>query len=163
MKKPVYRIGDKVKIIAPEIFIRCGYPLTKQIALETLITDDEKRKVKELLNYPKDFGIYETTNYQMAAEDNILDALAYFKIAEKGFGGKDRKIYTEVCEEIRNQTAEIIGKKVVRSGRYNPGWYDGDEGEPPFLDQVESNVILEVRCDNWMTRWIEVKNVEKIS
>ena len=48
-RKNVIRIGDKVKIINPEIFQRVGYPMTTQIIKESHITDEQRRLLDKLM------------------------------------------------------------------------------------------------------------------
>lgn len=49
MKKEVIRVGDKVKVVNPMIFVRCGYPLTKQLIIDTVMTKEQKNAIIELL------------------------------------------------------------------------------------------------------------------
>ena len=41
----VFKIGELVKIINPEVFVRCGYPFDKKYAKENLITKEETEKI----------------------------------------------------------------------------------------------------------------------
>ena len=34
----IIRVGDKVRIVNPEMFVRCGYPMTKQDAREEVFS-----------------------------------------------------------------------------------------------------------------------------
>ena len=48
-RKNVIRVGDKVKIINPEIFIRVGYPLTTEMIKESHITEEQKALLDKLM------------------------------------------------------------------------------------------------------------------
>jgi len=41
-RKNVIRVGDKVKIVNPEVFVRTGYPLTTEMIKESHITEEQK-------------------------------------------------------------------------------------------------------------------------
>ena len=41
-KEQVIRIGDRIKVINPEIFMRCGYPLTIQDGIKMLSPEEIK-------------------------------------------------------------------------------------------------------------------------
>lgn len=156
MKKEVIRPGDVVKIVNPEFFIRCGYPLSLKDGIK-LIMEDEKDKeyFEKLCNR---FGIM---GRSLASLDNIrlpkdyykiLDILAYWKIRRKGFGGNERKIYTRRVEEAKGHEFEVSRKKMVVTGSYVHGhedreWESGHiEYEPPYLADMESHMILYL-CD----------------
>ena len=48
-RKNVIRVGDKVKIITPEVFQRVGYPLTTDMIKESHITDEQKQLMNKLM------------------------------------------------------------------------------------------------------------------
>ena len=167
MKKTVFRIGDKIKVINPEFFIRCGYKLTKEDGLK-LITEDEKKTLINLLGGNHiDNLVYK--GYDRVYEE-ILDRIAYSRISKLGFGGPNRSIFTESKPEFLNKEFTVIGKKVVQTGVYQAGYtsggWDGYESEAPYLSNVKSNVILKLMINDGYIHyddyWIEEKNVVKI-
>lgn len=178
-KKQVYHIHDKVKIINPAVFIRCGYPLTKNLIKEHHITEEEKLKIMKLV---ESFGLLkypaEVTNYveSNGYYEKILDIIAGGRLKQKGFGGRERSIHTQNREELRGFLGHIESKKIVKTGKYCPGssrgysyFYDYDY-DPPYLEHEKSHVILSLsiydpkRLSNqiapYETIWIEEKNVE---
>ncbi|WP_250532471.1 hypothetical protein, partial [Caballeronia sp. ATUFL_F1_KS39] len=81
-------------------------------------TEEDKNKINELYDH---FNFRKDSNYVNKLNYKVLDALAYGILAREGFGGKDKKIYTETLSDYENCTAEVISKKVVRTGTYVPG------------------------------------------
>lgn len=181
-KKTVFKIGDRVRIINPEIFIRCGYSLTKEIAKNTLITKEEKDKIASLVggvldlralgldSFGYDFG---GSNTKLKVFDKILDELAYYKLVQNSFGGNERKIHTEFNPKLKDQICVVDSKKVYRTGIYHnastySGWEGGYDYTPAYLENVKSHVILDVYCEtpgleiNYYNLRIEDKNVEKV-
>jgi len=165
INKEIFRINDKVQIINPEIFVRCGYPLAKEDIKNKEITAEERQKIANLLGcaFVEDidyFSIYE----------KMLDNLAYYKLKKKRFGGKERRIHTENKPEYKDNFGTIISKKIVKSGDYNYGREDceGDYYSPPYLTNEKSHVILYIRTEpiknDIFGDYIEIEsiNVKKI-
>jgi len=139
-KDNVVRVGDIVQIVEPEFFIRCGYPLSFQDAYEIvkekytdsvhkfLVETEFRQERTNHLGFPilsldppsKDWTI-----------QKILKALTYEYVANKGFGGEDKKIYTERREECIGKKYKVKEKRVVKTGTYYPsfGYYDSWTGE----------------------------------
>ena len=168
LRKNIIRIGDKVKIINPEIFQRVGYPLTKQEIIDKF-TKDEKAIIEELMN---SFGVSYSSGFFCLAParnqdvfDRIADALAYGRIRQQGYGGKERKIYTKYDKDLLNVNAVVTNRKVVNTGIYNSAWGDEYDYEPAYLGKQQSHVILTVVPNVWehdtITTYREVK-IEKI-
>ena len=171
MKKQVFHVNDRVKIINPLFFQRVGYPLNKAAGRE-LITEEEKQRVSELLDAPccLENGRIRRLDNGMSDKiyGEILDRLAYWKIAQRGFGGKERKIFTERHSEFLNKIGRVSSKKVVQTGNYEYGQCYETEYNPPYLGDVKSHVILELEMDDWETidgnlPRIEEIHVEKIT
>lgn len=164
MKKPVFKIGQKVKIINPEIFVRCGYPLTIEDELK-LITNEEKMAILKLLPSHNNYNfLYHKYDSHL---DKILSEIAFCRLKEKGFGGPERKIYTEHRPALLNKIVTIENKRVVKTGKYEKGYTSGwetPEYNPPFLGKEKSNVLLKFYdFDNYgFLLEIEEKNVQKI-
>jgi hypothetical protein len=170
MKKNILRINDRVVIIRPDVYLRAGYPLNKEIVKKTLITDQEKQKIRELAGLNSLVGLDMLMGHDYIrkhAYDEMLDALAYLRLKEHRHGGDERRIFSEHRPELLNQTGYIIARKVVNTGFYHHGWtsYEGD-CEPPFLSNMKAHVIFTVSldsadCMDWPIE-IERTNLEKI-
>lgn len=104
-KRNIIRKDDRVTIVNPEVVIRCGYPLSKKIVIDTIITPEQKEAVYALL---RAFGIVPPAPIltdptdplgiipqNTATYDKIMDALAYDVLVKRQFGGKERKLFTE--------------------------------------------------------------------
>jgi hypothetical protein len=152
MKKEIIRSGDVVKIINPEFFLRCGYPLSLKDGIKLIMEDEKDKECFE--NLCNRFGII---GRSLDSLDGIrlprdyykmLDILAYWKVRQKGFGGRERKIYTRRVEEAKGHEFEVRSKKMVVTGNYVHGredreWESGHiEYEPPYLADMESHMIL---------------------
>jgi len=187
-RKNIIRLLDQVKIINPEIVVRWGYPLTKQIVKDTIITQEQKDAINIMMTK---FGYFHPSlNFdQLIDETNInaddiyekvLDTMAYHLVSKHGFGGKDRQMFTEKKESLRNKTGEVVGRKVVKTGTYHSGcgvsydYFGESDYEPAYLEYEESHVLYRIFvhntgydesiCPNINNEggiWIENKNLEK--
>ncbi len=173
----IVRRYDYVKIINPNIFVRCGYPLTKRIMKEKM-TPEQLEAVVTML---KTFGIHDRPEIMFdlkkprsaSVYDKVIDILAEAQLFGQGFGGGERQIYTEHRTELKGQTFQVIGKRMVKTGTYHPssctqGYYDMyPEYEPAYLDGCKTHVILELNACEDITVYrnleIEKCNVELVS
>lgn len=147
-KKTVYRVGDVVKIVEPKVFVRVGYPLTKEHAVEVTAKEyDEKiyAFMREASETPDDFTVHEA---DPRLYHDLVNALASYWLRLKRYGGKERQIYTETNESLRNTGGwRIFNKRVVKTGTYDPGglvntWGYEPDYEPPHLANEKSHVLL---------------------
>jgi hypothetical protein len=180
-KKNIIRVGDMVKIISPEFFIRCGYPLTIDMERENVrknYQDKINKFIYELVqeevsksspNKTVTHGFYDREFYR--TENEIANALAYAFINAKKFGGYERKIYTEHHEDIRDKILRVSSIFFVKTGTYSPGhWYsclDEEDWEPACLVKEKTHKILSLDCgyitsDSCNGTGIEAANVEKV-
>lgn len=158
-KKTVYRVGDTVVVKNPEVFVRCGYPLTKADALKQI---DHKQLDEALFA----LGIY----HENPAFEEIKDRVAYGWLHNRQFGGRERRIFTETKSELVGRKFKVSHKKVVKTGTYKPSWggqsyHTGEyDYEPAYLENEKAHVILFLYpADSWdFTNYIEVEetNVE---
>jgi len=152
-KDNIIRHGDLVKIIKPEIFVRCGYPLTLEKS-EKIIREKYYDKVSE---FTSGFKTKITLrNMEDYCEDKltkkIIKALAEEYIFMEGFGGNERKIYTEPAFEmlgmsIKGEVRRVVSIKFHKTGTYVPSCsgYSIDEYydyELAYLDNMKSHKIL---------------------
>lgn len=161
----IIRVGDLVKIINPEVFIRCGYPLDFEKMLFD-VRDKYKQDVDAFMNVILmrngiNHGDISANPYYEVA-NKLFKAITYMLLHVKGFGGKERKIYTENREEIINEQFFVHKIFFVKTGKYYPivssgGYFEQKEYEPAYLDNQEAHKILILRDFN-----IEAKNVEKV-
>lgn len=183
-RKDVIRLYDRVRILNPQVFLRCGYPLTKQMIKDTM-TKEQRDAIHELFKkfdintqVPEDvksclvfdYSVLDDKAYQL-----VLDVMAGVLLRKQGWGGHQRTIYTEHNPRFFNATGTVHGKKVVKTGTYRSGggsydYYSGGyDYDPPYLDGEETHVILEIYTDflgdypGGYKLEIEKCHVEKIS
>ena len=182
-RKNIIRVGDNVKIVNPEIVIRWGYPLTKQIVKDTIITQEQKDSIYTMMTkfgYVPVPQLFDGSNTEADyIYEKLLDTMAYHLISKHGFGGKDRRLFVENKESLRNKSGQVIERKVVKTGTYHTGgggydyWGEYDY-EPSYLENEKSHVLYRIFvynsgydesiCPNINNEggiWIENKNLEK--
>jgi hypothetical protein len=150
----IIRIGDDVKIIVPEAFDRVGYPLTKKIIVESMTREQKDKLNKAVVEI---FGLsYMDDNTVMAAfgqeiaNESLFYAIADRILNEKRWGGSDRKIYTNPIPDFCiGQVSNVLSKKVVKTGKYVPGWsgcdYWGEyDSSPAYLENEKTHVLYEM-------------------
>jgi len=141
--------GDIVKIINPEFFLRCGYPLTpfvKEVKekIEGLRLDlndfihSSFMKLGIKSSFEKDYIGYVDVRKDRATEA-ILKELAYLYCKENSFGGNSRNIYTARIAKLKGTEFVVNGYKVCYTGTRDNGSYDPyyDDYEPPYLGDVK--------------------------
>lgn len=147
----VIREGDNIKIIIPEYVERVGYPLTKKIIVESMTREQKDRLYKSISEI---FGIEHYSGdpsliFLDPNEDGerVLYAIADKILKERGWGGRERKIYTKIDESYKDQVYTVYKKKVVKTGTYNHGssWHDYWTGEydyePAYLSNEKTHVL----------------------
>lgn len=149
-KKQVFHVDNIVKIINPEVVIRVGYPLTKHQALEAA----EKEYADKIQSFmcsvnaaQPDDPLLNSPEYDPRLYGDLVNAMAGYWLRQKGYGGKERKVYTERDERITQTTWRVLSKRVVKTGIYNHGGYSGGwEGEPdydpPYLENEQTHILL---------------------
>ena len=161
----IIRVYDKVRIINPIIFIRCGYPLGIEDMRKEIeeyygtVIDDLYRSVQKgdklMLrdaNGKYEDGAFIKVEYPTCKENHnhneIINALAYSRLKAKKFGGTTRSLHTKVMEELRGKETTVDAIKIVQTGEYFPNsggydyWSGGYEYEPAGLTDVKSHKIL---------------------
>lgn len=175
-KKPnpsIIRRGDIVQINNPEMFIRCGYPLSlKKMSEEVGLAFGDT--IRDLIQS----AIGKAHGFDQATYDFVIQKLAYLRLKEMGFGGEERKIYTEKNELLKGVRARVVDIFFVKTGLRSPGYRDYDyysggyDAEPPYLADQKTHKILrinilqesseQIRSLSDGNRRIEAINVTKI-
>lgn len=137
--KHVYRIGDRVTIAEPRIFQRVGYPTSHEAAVQHVepLVREGLAALFEKVGARLDGG---NRDY-----DRALSAIAHAYLRSVRYGGPERSIHTLLDEERRGREAAVAGKRCVKTGTYSTGWWDEDGGEPSFLRNETTHVLLEVQ------------------
>ncbi len=79
-----FKAGDRVRIVGPMFFIRCGYPL-QTIDMADAVWKEDMPKIEVFL---KDLGYNESSGYWSKMQVGIAQQLAYGRLRKAGFGGK---------------------------------------------------------------------------
>ncbi len=164
-KKPsvvVYRKGDRVEIVTPELFVRCGYPKTVKSESE-LVESQYSAVIRQALadmELPGDFG---SGSYARAYQE-VVRAVAYGRLRKYGFGGAERALYTQTEPGLAGELFLVLGKRSVRTGHYFAprASYDycngGYEAEPGGLRNAKTHTILLLESVNTY-RQVEIEAV----
>jgi len=153
-RQDVIRVGDKVKIITPKIFIRCGYPMTTENACNAIdaMHGDSLQEFLKSIGFGVGFRkvpVHYSPGERMASRvyRKIRDALAFEYLHLKGFGGSERRIYTQYVKEYKNQLVTICRKFVKKTGTYyppcGPSLPNYDDYDPGGLSGEKTHIILE--------------------
>lgn len=177
--------GTYIKIVNPEVVVRWGYNLNKQIVKDTVITKEQKDAIIKLLEsfniHQKNENFYDMIGFEYEPEKNkvyekILDEIAYGVLKSECFGGKDRKLFTERRDFLKGARAYVNERRVVKTGTYHAGqtyqgYFDAyPEYEPAYLSNEKTHVLYRVDvqptdCPMITTSetgfWIEKQNVER--
>jgi hypothetical protein len=145
----VIRVGDTVKIITPERFIRCGYPFDQVKATDDLMTyyrDEIDALIEKVDPNPKYRNYIPEGDYRA-----LCGRIARIVAQRQGFGGKERTLHTERDETLTGLRCEVRARKVHKTGTYFPATggrsYSVDYGyddyfEPGGLSDEKTHVIL---------------------
>lgn len=171
--KEVFRIGDEVRIINPEKFVRCGYPMDFEEIKDQMMNENGKkireikRMIMEAVKGPpieefEDESYFDSEKpFSKNLKERIVEIFASAYMNYHGFGGNERKIYAVASEGIYCQDCIVMGKKIVITGE-RCGRYDS-YGNIPCLENRKSHIILKVMPEkHGQSFWIEAKNVEKV-
>ena len=186
----IIRVNDKVKIINPDVLDRVGYPLTTSLILIRERHFEDRKEIDELL---AKFNIRNTKTHDREynyTRNTVAKAIANALLSQEGWGGNERKIYTNRDEDLQNAEATVIDRKLYKTGTRFAPWssYDAWNGDwdytPGGLDDEKTHVFFRLQinsierkigdiCDmirTWAyedqpkTRgtWIEKTNLEKL-
>lgn len=151
-KKPPFRVDDLVKIVTPQFFVRCGYPLCKADAFKALDESEVGDKAKALLklvNLKPHIRMCRGVPDVMTRDyRKILDVFVTRWLDQHKFGGPERTIHTKEKPELKDKVFQVVGQKFHKTGKRVPGYSGGggywapDDPEPPYLDDVKTHRIL---------------------
>lgn len=150
--KSIWKKDMMVRIVHPELFLRCGYPLDLKGETQRII-EWEGNIIADFL---KDRGVIlngnDYTNDDRRwhkAVKKIANAIAYERIGQYGMGGRERTIHTLGCPGMRGEIVRVMGWKFVNTGKWFPAVhstnYEGEHDyEPGGLDNQKQHRILEL-------------------
>jgi len=95
-----------------------------------------------------------------------MTALGYLKVGSENFGGKERRIFTEIDNELEDIEFKVIDTRQVVTGTYYSPSGSGDWYECGGLDNQKSNRILELSHPTNLQSeelWVVADNCERIN
>lgn len=150
MKKPIYRDGDRVRVLVPNFVTRVGYPRNvdyyKPEARQTL---ESVGLLKPSFDGDWDTARRPYTIYDRA-KDKLIGDLARFLLIQKGWGGNERSIYTQSQPLLAGTEQTVIDKRVVKTGKRYSGYttYDAWNGDydydPGGLEDEKTHILLKL-------------------
>jgi hypothetical protein len=140
------RVGELVHIVEPKLFVRCGYPLTREDILL-----NRRDEVEKLMLAAKDAMALSDSEANDARVPQQLENLAVTAIlVRERFGGSERAIFEENAPELKGAVARVLSKSVVVTGTYNraSGGYSYSTGEydwePAYIWPQRRHVIYDL-------------------
>lgn len=146
--KKIYRIGDKVKVTNPQVFVRVGYPLTLEKAFDRVAEVYDQQVTNFCREIEVNINPFLVSHETSKLYNEVMQAVASWYMRDQNFGGKERSIYTEFQKQLQNSGPWLITKKRrIKTGTYNSGSYNYDyDGEPDYvpayLSPEKSHVLL---------------------
>lgn len=168
-KKHVYRQGDKVRIVRPFRFIRCGYPKT--------VTSETEHVLREfgpqIAKLSQDCGVHPEFEHRGKNPlRKIAAEIAYLRLKTYGYGGRERQIYREVLPQLEGKEFFVIDKKTCVTGTYNSSSGYVEDYEPATLSNQKTHLLLQVSryrfpilksTSSTSSFWIEACNIELVN
>ena len=133
--------GDIVKIINPEIFIRCGYPYSKQQSIKEMNKLNINSNISDILKEKLNIDYIYDYNHDI---DKIIENFAVIWLKKNKFGGNKRQIFNELNDKFLNKIYIVSEIKTVTEGIYSNGYscsFD-NEYEPARLEKQKRTQIL---------------------
>jgi hypothetical protein len=143
-KAKYLKVGDRVRIVEGKRFMRCGYPLNFEVL--------KKTRTKEVET--KVFAAAKAAGLNAHSErvfNHLTNAVCSDILQKEKFGGSVRSIFEEDYPALKGVEGEITSRKMVKTGRYSPGYHCWEgEWEPPTLDGQETWCIYTIRPDRFI-------------
>jgi hypothetical protein len=162
MKKDIIRVGDKVRVVTPRVFVRCGYP--KTIPEEAKIVAQEFRQEIDALLVKTEVMSSGCSTIHLHAHqsiwpqrafDKICAEIAHARLRRNGFGGRNREIYDEEDPSLEGEVFVVHQVRFVKTGIYNSGRFSHcdyyEDYEPPYLSNQETHKILGLDAPNGLS------------
>jgi hypothetical protein len=168
-RKNIIRVGDRVKIVVPEVVVRVGYPLTKADMMKKQ-TPEQLQAIRDMfkafnvrlkMENISALGLGEADRDMEKLYEKIRYAMAGEMLAQAGWGGKQRRIHTRTLTPIKGLLATVDARRVVKTGDHYPAYssYDSWNGdydyEPGGLSNEKTHVLYKLYVDGYGSWWSE--------
>jgi hypothetical protein len=166
--------GDWVRIDNPQMFVRCGYPISIAEVREQ-VEKDHQKEIEDFIDRIargkpeediEDIGTWKLrtrikqNDIPSKSTRKIIEALAYERLKAQGFGGKERTVHTDPAPDMKGKIFQIERTKCCMTGKYYApsGGYDSWSGEydyePGGLMNQKCHRILCLRDEAYGEAWI---------
>lgn len=183
-KRDAIRIGDTVRIVKPERFIRCGYDNNLQSNIQTIL--DMKEDCEQLYSILSRLSgashgasMRSIFEQDTRLQNRVIREIAYQRMVNQKRHGSKRKIFTKEEPSIAGLVSTVEKIKFVKTGTYyaasSYSYFDGYECDPAHLEDEKTHKIILLahdlsgekessvfRCLTQDSSWIEANNVEKV-
>ena len=122
-KRSIIRMYDRVKIINPEFFIRCGYPKCQEDEMKVVIKEFGYQIHRMIEPGPGAAANGLAWHGDERLFEKVCREIAYARLKNMGFGGGKRTIHTERREEFMGKTFSVTKVKICKTGSYYPPSY----------------------------------------
>lgn len=164
------RVGDRVRIVTPAFFARCGYPMAVTIEADRIRRD----RGDAIAMFLAAEGVRaDPHGGTVTAVGKVARALAYELCRQANWGGRDRRIHTRDIPALAGAQTVVRSVRFVKTGEYTPGCtrggYDGYDYAPAYLSDERSHRIIGTDLEAWVGDEplsgleIEAANVELLS
>lgn len=180
-KDSTIRVGDRVKILRPNIIYKWGYDNNLQDTAEEVLQSKKKEIedfIKAMVNTPippvfQSLSSWFDRQVSRKAITRVAKGIAYELVSRRMRDGQVRKLFYRKYGEHdwyhpldhkEDQIAEVSAIKIVKTGVYFGPSYDYENGyrsmdHPGGLRDVKTHKLLEL---NWTDDWIEDCDVERV-
>lgn len=155
--------GERVRVVTPKLFIRCGYTLTSDIIMDT-----REKEVTKAVNAAHAAMVQEiqgesvTTMLSIRTSPVVIDqrvrfllnsAVCSMILENEQWGGKEKKIFEYDASGLQDSEVIVTKKYIVKTGFYHhaSGGYCGYSGEwdyePAYLDDAKVHCVYEIELD----------------
>lgn len=159
-KKPIYRPGDRVVIMQPKVFVRCGYPFDIMTETDSILTH-YRTDIEQLIEKIDQHG--QPSHYGFDPDIRaVASRLARIVAVRRGYDGNDRRIYTKFESGILGKEGTVYSKRVVKTGTRRSSRVYDDEWQMMLSDE-KTHVILRVYGTGVTMFEIEAANVRHVT
>lgn len=168
MKAKYLKVGDRVEVVTPKEFIRCGYPLTIRDILETRSEIIEKiafdaavaiglaKKTLPIFSWG---GVSDESYKSELAWKTLRLAVAQKIISDENFGGNERIVVEAENERLahihvgKQYKWVIVDKKFVRTGVHETDWDYDEFSERRYisgnhLSNIKQYCVYDIECES---------------
>jgi len=138
LRLPIIRARDIIRVNKPIFVIRVGYP--KCIESETkIVLEKFDKQINELLDCEDRCRLVDDVYGNIRAK--LARRIAYARLQLNGFGGRERKIYTNEIPELKGIIGYVCYIKYMKTGVYYPPCGYDEDYEPGGLENQKILMI----------------------